>query len=157
MLLPHEQTSVTYLTVLIRAFIDPFLKLSAFLVTSVLVFCNSSSDLNLGMKLVSSTLCIIVVVKARVTVIVQLTNLWKSKNRPWIKLVNHICWIWNHKADKSLLQRYEIQFHKPNHSRSLCYGHNTSQWSHQRQTQSVSWPLPQWLSTYQLLNFHHPP
>lgn len=88
MYLPHKH--VTHLTVFM---IDPFLKLSARSVTIVLVFYNSSSDLDLGMKLVSSALCIIVVVKARVAIIVELTNLWKSKKTDCkiIKLITHFC------------------------------------------------------------------
>lgn len=81
MRLPHEQTSGTHLTVLIRAFIDPLLKLSGFLVTSVLVFSSGGGDVDLGMKLVSAALRVIVVVKARVAIIVQLTDLWKSKKQ----------------------------------------------------------------------------
>lgn len=76
---PQYQTSATHLSVL-RVFIHPFLKLSALLITSVLVLYDSRRDLDLGMKLVSAALRIIVVVKARVAIVVQLTDLWKSKN-----------------------------------------------------------------------------
>lgn len=74
-----KHPGVTYLIILVWGFLEPFLKLSALLVLARFFNRLCSGHLNLGMKLVSSTLCIIAVVNACVGIIVQLTGLRERK------------------------------------------------------------------------------
>lgn len=141
-----------------RRFLDCFRELFPFLVgnVSLLGMLGSalcSRHLDPGVKLIPSAFCVIVVVYARVGVIIQLTDLERKEESLHYKWTMDIESGTSHPTERAILKKPN----KPSRSRSPCCDHNTSQTSHRRRSQSVSWLLQPWPSACQLWSSHHLP